>query len=341
VNVSAGSCQVIGNYNHSSIYVKIGSNTNIKEDTYGNGNSLIYTWDTSKYPSGQINIKIIAYDINNNRSEMNIPVSINGTSGSVPTVKPDYRYYDIEADTYGSSLEIYKQKANISAGYPDRLGKLNSSTIMSAPVNSTIMVKFWLYVYDSYYTKGMTILRSNSRNGSYSEVGKTNYQISSNGYYFYFLADYSSELTPGNTYWYKMAYYNSYGNGAFSDPIAVLILPNYNLNLVSPSNNSTTSNNNPTLSWVTGSIANANRYDWLQVRDLLSNTTIYATPEKSPLLNTLQYILPSLASNKQYIWDIISSYYLLKNSEYVYSVSYPSSGGNSSNGAFTFSVVSQ
>jgi hypothetical protein len=343
VNVDAGSCSVLGNSSHSSIYLKTGY-TGIKEDGYSNNNSLIYNLDTSKYPSGPINIKVVSYDINNNRSELNIPVNISGSSGSVPSVKPDYRYYDIEADTYGSSLEIYKQTKKSFNFLPDnRLNKLNSSTLMNAPNNSTIMVKFWLYVYDSYNTKGITILRSTSQNGSYVEVGKTNYTISQvynySTYYFYFLADYSSDLTPGNTYWYKIAYYNSSGTGTFSDPVSVLILPNYNLDLVSPSNNSVITSNSTSLTWVTSSIAGADRYDWVQVRDILSNTIVYETPSDSPLVNSTRYTLSSLAYNKQYIWDVTQSTFQYKNSNYVYSVSLPSSGGNSSNGAFSFSTV--
>ena len=342
ISVSTGSCQVLGTSNHSSIYLKIGSNTGLLESASGDGNSLIYTWYTDSYPSGNINIEIVSYDINNNRSELNIPVIITSVSGSVPYVKPNYNYYDIEADTFGSSLEIFKQTNKSINIYPDsNLESLNSSTIMSAPVNSTIMVKFWLYRYSSSNTKGITVLRSTSQNGSYAEVGKTNYTITSNGYYFYFIADCSSALTPGQTYWYKIAYYNNYGNGTFSEPVSVRILPNYNLNLVSPANNSVVTGNSATLTWVNGAIADSTRYDWIEVRDILSNTVIYQTASNSPLTGSNSYTITSLQYNKQYVWDIVNSYYLYTNSSYVYSISFPSSGGNSSNGAYSFSTVNQ
>ena len=138
INVSAGSCSVIGTGNHASIYLKIGSNTGAIEDSKSTSNTLSYNWNASNYPSGNINIKITSYDINNNRSELNIPVIISSSSGSVPTTKPTSDYYDVQALTFGASLEIFKQQNktfNLQLGNKSKTLSPNDNAIMSAPEN--------------------------------------------------------------------------------------------------------------------------------------------------------------------------------------------------------------
>lgn len=77
INVIEGSNPIIGTGNHSSIYLKFGSDNNKNQGNIITSatNSLTYDWYPDIFPPGNLNIKIVSYDINNNRSELIINFS--------------------------------------------------------------------------------------------------------------------------------------------------------------------------------------------------------------------------------------------------------------------------
>ncbi len=336
INVTAGSYPVVGTYDHPSIILKIGSNSGYILDAYSDTDTLNYNWDTSNFPPGDINIKVIAYDNNNNRSELNIPVIVGDTSGSPPANIPTISDYEVFAFTFGKSLKLFKQEIDTLINISSIERKTRSVllkvkddiTTFSASADSTAAVDIWVNYYSG--TRGINVYRSTSQNGNYTLAGKTNFY---DGYQYLF-EDISSVITSGQSVWYRISYYNEYGDGPKSDPIEVRILPKYNLNLTLPSNNSTTTDTTPTFQWSSGTISGADRYDYVEVKEVTGDYIW----ESSDLLDQTQVVCGTLLTyNKQYEWNVISQYVYFSGS--VLSLSFPSTSSYSTNGAYYFAVI--
>ena len=338
VNVTAGSNPVIGTYDHYSIYLKIGSNTGYRSEAVSNTDILAYSWNTYNYPSGDINIQIVAYDNNNNRSELNIPVVVNNSSGVTPSSAPTVSDHEIYAITFGQSLRLfmlereallYKSSLN---NIKDFITLENGKEInlLSAPADSTALVDYWVNAQPD--VTGINVYRSSSVNGSYMLAGKTTYYDSYwNQYNF---TDTSSMITPGQSLWYKTSYFNEYGNGPVSDPIEVRILPKYNLNLTAPANNSTITDITPTFQWSSGTITDANRLDYVSVKEVTGEIAW----ESTYLENQTQVVCGVLLSyNKLYEWNVMSQYQYVSGP--VVSLSFPNTSNISNNGAYYFTVI--
>lgn len=338
ITVTAGSYPVVGTYDHPSILLKIGSNSGYMLDAYSDTDTLNYSWDTSYFPPGNINIKVIAYDNNNNRSELNIPVIVGDTSGSPPAFIPTSSDYEVYAVTFGQSLHLFRQEIDtlLAKSIIENKVKLtllkikDDITIFSAPADSTAFVDIWVDYYSG--TRGINVYRSIDQNGNYTLAGKTSFY---DDYWDqYFFEDMSSVITPGQSVWYRISYYNEYGDGPLSDPIEVRILPKYNLNLTSPSNSSTTTDTTPTFQWSSGTISGADRYDLVVVKEVTGDYIW----ESSLLLNQTQVVCGTLLTyNKLYEWNVISQYEYYNGS--VMSLSFPSTSSNSTNGTYYFSVI--
>jgi hypothetical protein len=285
---------------------------NYFEAAYSNTASLSYRWNAELLPPGDVSVIAIAYDINNNRSELAVPVMIKTTYGRKPDVAPLQDYFSIIANTYSRSMNIMRGTR--------------------APANNSILVDFTA----ARFYNGIVVHRSAALNGPYALLGQS--ALSESGEYK--LTDYAPDLAPATTVYYKIAYFNRYGAGPFTDAIPVRILPAYKLNLVSPANNTTITDTTPRLLWECTPIADAQRTDWIYVRNVLDATII----TYSFVINTSDYLLPELLNNNTYEWDV-RSYYEYINSEIkanVLSRSFPGGKGAndlSANGAFSFTVI--
>lgn len=329
INVLAGSCPVEATESHYSIYLKMGmTGMTYYEVANSSTDTLSYVWNTTFFPPGDVTIKVVAYDTNNNRSELNIRVFVTADPGEKPGVAPLEESYYIVANTYGQSLEITRVYPN----FPEML----KQTIYAhrAPPDTTILVNFSV---EKYYN-GIAVYRSITQQGPYTLAGQTSY---SESHTFKFV-DYSQDLQPGITVYYKLAYFNQYGIGPKTDSISIRILEKYNLFLVSPDNNLNITDTTPTLTWTCVPSLDAQRTDWIIVTNII-DTTIVAY---SFVINQTEYTLPTLLYNNKYEWDVRSFY------EYVNSVgmanvlsrSFPKGKGSydfSMNGAFYFTVIEQ
>jgi hypothetical protein len=311
VQVEAGSCPVFATEFHRSIYLKIGTTSmSFYEEAESATDTLSYLWNTRTLPPGQAIIKVVAYDTNNNRSELNIPVFITFRTGSVPGLVPFEDFYTIIATTYSQSMDITR-----------------------VPEDTTIIVEFMVQKYYS----GIVIYSSLAEEGPYSPVGQTTYSDT----YYYKFVDYSPSLEPDMTVYYKMAYFNQYGTGPFTGAISVRILPKYSLSLVSPENNANITDTTPTLTWTCAPfLDDANRTDWIIASNVLDATIV----AYSFVSNQTEITLPELLYNNKYEWDV-RSFYEYNNSPpkaNVLSRSFPRGKGSndfSLNGAFYFTVM--
>ena len=189
------------------------------------------------------------------------------------------------------------------------------------------------------YYNGIVVYKSHTGEGPYYLIGQTSYFES----YNYKFIDYSPDLEPGTTVFYKLAYFNTYGSGPQTDPISVRLLPKYNLSLVSPPNNSIVTGTTVTLSWTCDPfIDNVQRTDWIIASNILDATIVAYTFKP----DTTEYTLTDLLYNNSYEWDI-RSYYEYVNSVGIANVlsrSFPRGNGShdfSLNGSFIFTVMQE
>lgn len=346
VSAEAGSpdTPLIGTYDHPGIMLKINSKAGVTMTSSSVTQTLSYAWNSADYPPGGINIKIVAYDNNNNRCELNVPVTVGARAGSPPNHAPSNTYsdYEINAITSGRSFSIFNSEPLIiQTDNGERLIKSDSPySIMSAEPDSTVMVDFLVDAYTD--TKGINVYRSSVTGGPYTLAGGTTsvINVSWRPYSCYNFVDASAELVPGSTYYYRLTYFNGYGESAMSTERSVRILPKYNLNLASPANYATTTDETPTLSWTSGAIAGATRTDTLYVWDALTADLAYTYTFSSGETSRTTSALPS---GKVYEWNVVSQYYYSNYYHdsycYVYSRSLPGTGNFATNGAYYFTVV--
>ncbi len=322
-----GSCPVVGTEMHSSIYLKIGSTSmSYYEAANSDNDSLTYTWNTGLMPPGAANVKVVAYDNNNNRCEIDIPVIIASSTGKKPSVVPAENDYSVTATTYGDDMNIYRSATTLPSVertvYPDTRSQSDT----------TIMVDF---VVSKFYN-GMAVFKSASEGGPYELCGQTTYTLSGD----FLFRDYSPTLNPGTTVWYKLAYYNQYGIGPQTGGIGVWIQPRYHLYLQSPPNNSIVAEIAPTLRWSCEWLDPAGepsgeRINWIVVTNVIDASIVTYILE----FDETEYALPALLRNNKYEWDVNSIY------EYRYgrviSRSFPKGQGmydKSMNGSFYFTI---
>ncbi|MBN1699939.1 MAG: carboxypeptidase regulatory-like domain-containing protein [Spirochaetales bacterium] len=328
IRVIEGSSPVFATEFHRSIYLKIGTTSmSYYEVAESPTDTLYYRWNTQTLPAGPVVLKAVAYDTNNNRAEINIPLSITTNNGVVPEMSPYEDFYNITATTYGKSMVITRSPGLSAiiggAAYP----------ATRAPEDTSIIVEFSVQKY--YH--GIVIYKSAAEEGPYALAGQTTYTDS----FFYKFADYSPALMPDMTVYYKLAYFNQYGMGPPTDAISVRILPAYHISLAGPPNNAIITEITPTLTWESEPvIEGARRTDWIVVTNVLDATIV----AYSFIDDGLEYTLPALQYNNKYEWDVRSLY------EYnnappranVLSRSFPGGKGFtdlSLNGSFYFTVV--
>jgi hypothetical protein len=326
VIVRPGSCPVQATEFHKSIYLKIGTTAmSYFEVANSDTEILSYVWNTSLLPAGTAIVKVVAYDTNNNRSELDTPVTISPGPGQVPGLAPVEDFYYIVANTYGRSMEITR-------AYPVfPVTELKSFPSNRAIPDSTMIVEFNV----AKYYNGVTVYKSPALDGAYSLLGQTSFTESGE----YKCIDYSPDLVPGTVY-YKLAYFNRYGSGPQTGPIPVRILPTYSLDLVSPANNSNVTDTTPTITWTCVPFLDAQRTDWIIASNVLDATIV----AYSFVMDQMEFVLPDLAYNNTYEWDIRSFYQYVNSQKTanVLSRSFPRGRGAydfSSNGAFYFTVV--
>lgn len=333
-----GSYPVAATYDHSAIMLKIGGKGSLISSASSDNGTLNYSWDTTTFLPGSIVINVVAYDINNNRCEWNIPVIVGPSSGTVPATAPSSYY--IQASTFGNTLGIFKQEHeslfDLRAGL-SAYEKILLDTTYAAADDSTVLV-FLRGRRPASGTTGMNVYRADSQTGTYARVGSTTYYAvnTDDGYNYYQFYDTSSHLTPNQSYWYKLAYFNRYGEGPQMTAVEVQILDKYNLDLVSPGNNSSVSDTTPTFTWTADSVTSATRYDTIILKEVNGASYSWISEDLEDSFSTTCSV--PLKSNTQYEWTI-SSICLYSVNSSVISISFPSQNDYATNGAFYFTVM--
>jgi hypothetical protein len=346
VSVIPGSCPVVGTDSHRSIYIRIGDNYLYDSSgAYSDGDSMAYSCYASYFPSGTLVFRIIAYDNNNNRSELVVPVTIVGGVATVPPADP-LSSAAITAYTFGTSAQMLQRvpaERALGLGFERIERASGNDTVLSAQEDSTVYVLFDVPWVSG--ASGIKIYSSDSSSGPWSVAGSSDLGYTDSGQLFHFrFYDTSADLTPGTTEYYQVVYYNGRAESTPSAVVSVPILGKYNLNLVSPANEAATASTTPTFAWTAlGAISPAaTRYDEVQVyRETSSSSSAWDSGVLAD--RTSATCGASLAVGARYRWNIWS--YCMCASGIVASYSYPQSGYTSyysdsaNNGWFYFGVT--
>jgi uncharacterized protein YjdB len=335
---------VSGTTSRDAVYLNIGGTAtqlSYVESSYSG--SLSYPWDAGEWPAGEVVVEVVAYDTNDNRTVRRMIVNAAGSSSSPPFSDPDSYLERIEGRTFGESLGLYSVRGSLVRGSAAEPG---TSSYVMARVEQPF-----------YWYTGARLYRSTSSTGPWTIVDQTEatvyYGTSQLPDVYFELVDSSAGLMQSTEYFYELSFFNDSGETRGQDTYSLTLLPAYDLILTSPTDDSTTTNNQPTLSWSVSGVsmpAGAERTDTV----LLTRPVTADIAEVTAISDGTTSLTPSspLGSGQLYEWNV-ASYTRLDGalnegaSPLVYSISFPATiqynpylGAQSfaSNGAYQFTV---
>jgi hypothetical protein len=347
VFVEPGSCPVVGTDSHRSIYIRTGDNYIYDSSgAYSDSDSLAYSCYASYFPSGTLVFRIVAYDNNNNRSEIVVPVTIVGGATAAPVGDP-LSGAAITAYTFGTSarmLQRLSSERELGLGVERIEGARACDAASSAQEDSTVYVYFDVPSVSG--AGGIKIYSSDSSSGPWSVAGSSDLGYTDGNELFHFsFYDISTDLTPGTTEYYKVAYYDGSAESTPSAVVPVPILGKYSLNLASPADDAAIASTTPTFAWTSQGVVSsaATRYDEVEVDRETSGSGSAAWDSGVLADQSSATCAVALAVGARYRWNVWSYYRYVAG--VVTSYSYPQSGETSSywdsanNGWFYFGVT--
>ena len=297
--------------------------------------------NTEDFPDGEFQIVIVTYDMNYNRSQLTLNVTIdNGCAGVAPstptslwplsvTVGENIGFFGEERNKILKERSIDKSSniINLPEGKEIEL----NAVIKTAEPDSSLFVDIeWDSVLDA---TGYKIYRKFEGEITYQCIGSTEDN------YFY---DTDSKLMVGRKTYYQVSAYNGFGESEKTSTEWTTSLPKFNLNLVSPEDGSTGVSLTPALEWQPVDIIgkfqdyyfyvigkNDDYYSWM---DFVENVTSVVYNGKP-----LQYL-------KVYEWNVYKAiaYDDFYDTFPSYrAVSVAGAGSGSLNGAFEFTTQSE
>lgn len=318
---------VIGSPNRPSLMLNVGGEaTLLTALATGGSDTLSYVWDAADWPAGEVTVEAVAYDSNNNRTVVRVPVEADGGTLSAPTLPPIG--IEVIGVTYGEDQRLYSVRES---------RPLSPSTGTSSWVEATVERR--LSSYD-----GARMYRATSSGGPWTLVDQTA-TVSSGEFR---LVDTDPGLFQGSTYYYEFAFFDEDGEGPRSAAIDVTLLPAYDLRLVAPADDASITDATPTLTWeVTGVTmpAGATRTDTVFVTRPTEPSVVVAASVSDGVSYTVS---GALGSGVLYEWNVASVTRLNGGTSSGYSLSFPTTlsfssylGGAASfasNGGFQFTV---
>ena len=297
--------------------------------------------DTTYIPDGEFQIVIVAYDMNYNRSQLTLNVTINnGGLGAVPATPTSLWPLSI---TLGENIGYFSTGRNELF---NRIGTKEDPNIINLPEGKTIdlnaVIKVAgpdssLYVdidWDSVVdATGYKIYRKFEGEAAYHCIGSTEYPE---------FIDTDPRLSIGKKTYYQVSAFNAFGE---SDPTTTewtTPLPKFNLNLVSPQNGATGESLTPTLWWQPiVAVGKYQHYDWYILGKNDSYYTRYGEVENK---TSVVYFGEPLQYLKVYEWNV--DYAIAFDDDYgtfpeFRAVSIAGGGTGSLNGAFEFTTQSE
>jgi hypothetical protein len=205
--------------------------------------------DTGNYPEGVNQIRLIAYDYNNNSVETCIPVKIANGGGSATTF------------TMKKPLLViaYTEGDDMQYDWMNNAGR--TFTGLSAQANSASYVYLqWQPEFNGKPGfRGYNVYRSTAANGPWQYLGGGSFD---SGRQVYCAYDYTAAVTPNVISYYQVVPVNSSGTEGSGQTGSVTPLGPFTVNLSSPANNYNGAILTPTFSWTKNTLT-ADRYEYL------------------------------------------------------------------------------
>lgn len=333
------SVQVADDSDIKYVFIGLGYIPSELENEY---NIILPSFDTTFYPDGDYQVTVVAYDMNYNRSQLTLNVTINnGNSGAVPAA-PTYLWP--VSITLGENIGFFstgrselfkklgiKENPNIINLPEGKSIDLDAVINVADPDSSLFVELSWDSVMDAM---GYKIYRKFEGEDTYHFIG------SSTGYPWFYDTD--PQLSVGRKTYYQVSAYNGFGESEKTPAEWTIPLPKFNLNLVSPGDHATGISLTPTLQWQPVEVVGKyQHYDWYIMGKNDSFYTGYGTVENETSVvydgEPLQYL-------KVYEWNI--DYAIAFDDDYgtfpeFRAVSIAGGGNGSLNGAFEFTTQSE
>jgi len=308
-------------------------------ESYDSNEIVLGPIDTTIIPDGEFQIVIVTYDMNYNRSQLTLNITIdNGGSGAVPATPTSLWPLSI---TFGENVGLFstgrnelfnrigtKEDPNIINLPEGKTIDLNAVIKVAGPDSSLFVDIDWDSVVDA---TGYKIYRKFEGEAAYHRIGST-------GELWFIDAD--PQLSAGRKTYYQVSAINAFGE---SDPTTAewtTPLPKFNLNLVMPLNGATGVSLTPTLRWqlveIVGDYQIYNCYIMGKNDDTSSAWEGFALNETSVAYDgePLQYL-------KVYEWNVNSAIAYDYDDFFVdlRAISIAGWGTGSLNGAFEFTTT--
>ena len=307
-------------------------------------NIILPSFNTTVFPDGDYQVTVVAYDMNYNRSQLTLNITIdNSVTGGNPPATPT-SLWPLSV-TLGENVGFFstgrselfnkigtKEDPNIINLPEDKTIDLDSIIKVAGPDSTLFVEIIWDSVVDA---TGYKIYRKFEGEATYYCIGSTEYPE---------FIDTDPRLSIGKKTYYQISAFNAFGE---SDPTTAewtTPLPKFNLNLVSPADGATGVSLTPTLQWApVVAVGNYREYEfYVMGKNDNSSTWEDATVNETFVVydgTPLQYL-------KVYEWNV--DYAIAFDYTYNYydsidlrAISIAGGGTGSLNGAFVFTTQSE
>lgn len=297
--------------------------------------------DTTSIPDGEFQIVIVAYDMNYNRSQLTLNVTINnGGSGAVPATPTSLWPLSV---TLGEKIGYFSRESNELF---NRIGTKEDPNIINLPEGRNIDLNAVIKVADpdsNLYVSlkwdevasatGYKIYREFEGESAYQYIGST---VEPSFF------DMDPRLSVEKKTYYKISAFNSFGESVKSSAEWTTPLAKFNLNLVSPQNGATGVSLTPTLQWQPIAIVGKQQlYEWYIGG---KNDSYYTLEGEANNITSWVYDGEPLQYLKVYEWNV--SYATAYDDFYstfpaYRAISVAGAGTGALNGAFEFTTKSE
>jgi len=309
---------------------------------YGTSNVTLPSLDTTLFPDGDSQFTVVAYDMNYNRSQLTLNVTIaNGGSGAVPAVPTLLWPVSV---TLGEGAGYFSTGRNELF---DRLGIKENPDIINLPEGRSIDLNAVINAADPDSSLYVEIDWENVVGATIYKIyrkfeGETTYHLIGSTQYSWF-RDTDSQLSVGRKTYYQVSASNAFGESEKTAEEWTTPLPKFNLNLVSPGDHATGVSLTPTLQWQPVEVVGEyQHYDWY----IMGKNDNYYTGYGINLENETSVVYDGepLQYLKVYEWNI--DYAVAFDDDYgtfpeYRAVSVAGGGTGSLNGAFEFTTQSE
>ena len=329
------SVQVVDDSDIKYVFIGLGYIPGELENVY---NIILPSFNTTLFPDGDYQVTVVAYDINYNRSQLTLNVTINnGGSGTVPgtpvylwpvsvTLGEKIGFFSTGRNELFERIGIKEDPNIINLPEGSREIDLNAVINVADPDSNLFVEIDWDSVAEA---TGYKIYRKFESEGTYYCIGSTEYS------WFY---DTDPRLSVGRKTYYQVSAFNSYGESEKTTEEWTTPLPKFNLNLVSPADGATDISLTPTLGWqLVDTVGEYQEYHFYVMGKNDSNYTWDGEVGNETFVayngDPLQYL-------KVYEWNVYNAIAYDTFPDYR-AVSIAGDGNGSVNGAFEFTTKSE